>query len=83
MSSRGRTGGADDLRADLLADLAGDRESPGLAAIKAGTRRSASPLPRRTPALQVSLTPTRWAVVPRLTDRGLRVGPFSWTLTRQ
>ena len=74
MSTR-RTPAVDDLRADLLADLAGP---PGQEPVVV-----TAPVPahRPVPTLQLRLTPTRWAVL-RRTRHGLKVGPVSLGLSR-
>lgn len=81
MSTRPRTPASDDLRLDLLADLAGPGPLPGSEPLPtAPPAAPAAPAARRVPALEVRLTPTRWAV--SRTAHGLRVGPWSVALTR-
>jgi hypothetical protein len=75
MSTAPRTPGAADLRADLLADLAGPHPLPGHETALPSTFR------RQIPALELRLTPTRWAVV-RRTRRGVKVGPWTFGVSR-
>ena len=78
MSTRPRSTASDDLRLDLLADLAGPGPLPGAEPL--ATAPPSVPAPRGVPALEVRLTPTRWAV--HRTAHGIRVGPWSVALTR-
>lgn len=72
-----RTPAVDDLRADLLADLAAGQPLPGQESV------DTTPRPKKQPAaLEMRFTPTRWAVL-RRTDHGLKVGPVSLGLSRE
>lgn len=76
MSTR-RVPGAQDLRADLLADLAGPVSLPGAEPIGGGAPAGHAD---HAPALELRVTPTKWAL--RRHGLHVQVGPVSVALTR-